>query len=357
MLGPLAQKPVIGSAVGAVLRHADVLGVLGVEVFFVLSGFLIGGILIREYVEQPVFGWDVLVNFWKRRWYRTLPIYWLVLTVDICLFAAIGLQPMEWYKLLFYGFLQNLWYPNPRWFFGEAWSLSVEEWFYITLPLVLYVVARLKPAKERMVQLVRTALGYLVVIAIVRFAYAYAAGADVEQDEGIRKVVLLRLDAVLYGVLMAAWQYMQPKQVYKWRWPLLLVAVVGYVGWYAAMSSEAWQLTNAQLPQVRLLSNAFLYVLLPATFALCLPYANSMVGASGVIANVVRNVSKISYAMYLVHFSLVYIPFFSRWQVVGTLPIVGQYLLYWVIVIGISSLLYKYVEQPVMRYRDRVTRG
>src|SRR5690349_2369452 len=54
----------------------------GVSIFFVLSGFLIGGILIRQ-LEKGRDKWSDLVHFWKRRWMRTLPAYWFVLTVVI----------------------------------------------------------------------------------------------------------------------------------------------------------------------------------------------------------------------------------------------------------------------------------
>ena len=51
----------------------------GVELFFVLSGFLIGGILIRSYEKNGGFDRDLLLNFWTRRWFRTLPAYYFVL--------------------------------------------------------------------------------------------------------------------------------------------------------------------------------------------------------------------------------------------------------------------------------------
>jgi len=52
----------------------------GISMFFVLSGYLIGTILIKE-LENKGFSKKILFNFWKRRWYRTLPNYFLVLTI------------------------------------------------------------------------------------------------------------------------------------------------------------------------------------------------------------------------------------------------------------------------------------
>ena len=85
---------------------------IGVETFFVLSGFLIGGILLK------LFSGDVknlslaVKNFWVRRWFRTLPNYFLMLLVYIILEAIMGgvLKP---YYLLFTVFLQNTFRPHP----------------------------------------------------------------------------------------------------------------------------------------------------------------------------------------------------------------------------------------------------
>ena len=55
----------------------------GVELFFVLSGFLIGGILIKTFQKDNSFGIKTISNFWIRRWFRTLPNYDLILILNI----------------------------------------------------------------------------------------------------------------------------------------------------------------------------------------------------------------------------------------------------------------------------------
>ncbi|HTV42772.1 MAG TPA: acyltransferase family protein [Candidatus Sulfotelmatobacter sp.] len=59
------------------------LGLLGVEIFFVLSGFLIGGILIDELYSDRLESISGTVSFWRRRWFRTLPNYYLFLAIII----------------------------------------------------------------------------------------------------------------------------------------------------------------------------------------------------------------------------------------------------------------------------------
>ena len=58
----------------------------GVELFFVLSGFMIGGIIIKSFEKNPEYGIKDISNFLKRRWFRTLPNYYLILIINIFLF-------------------------------------------------------------------------------------------------------------------------------------------------------------------------------------------------------------------------------------------------------------------------------
>ena len=62
----------------------------GVELFFVLSGFLIGTILLNTFLNEERFGVKQMARFWKRRWFRTLPNYYLILLFNI-IFVYFGI--------------------------------------------------------------------------------------------------------------------------------------------------------------------------------------------------------------------------------------------------------------------------
>ena len=102
----------------------------GVGLFFVLSGFLIGGIFIKDFEKDISF--KSLLNFWKRRWYRTLPNYFLILSSLLLL----SIPEIDFANFKYFIFLQNLYSPISP-FFTESWSLSIEEWFYLTAPLLI----------------------------------------------------------------------------------------------------------------------------------------------------------------------------------------------------------------------------
>ena len=123
-------------------QFLQLFGFLGVELFFVLSGFLIGTIFYKLYLKDD-FSIQSVFYFLKRRWFRTLPNYYLFLLLNTLIALYIGYSLIEWWKYLF--FLQNF-HTTMLPFFPESWSLSVEEFAYVGLPFsVLLVTYLLKP--------------------------------------------------------------------------------------------------------------------------------------------------------------------------------------------------------------------
>ena len=177
-------------------QKIEFLGFWGVELFFALSGFLIGNILWRSFSQTESWSFAYLFNFWKRRWWRTLPNYYLFLIVSLVfsylVYASIP-EVNEFVHYLYFG--QNLFTPNGT-FFGVSWSLCIEEWFYLTFPLVLFSLSCLKLQKKICYAL--TLLIYILAAICLRY---YFVGV---YDEGaIRGITFARLDAIAYGVLVS----------------------------------------------------------------------------------------------------------------------------------------------------------
>jgi peptidoglycan/LPS O-acetylase OafA/YrhL len=118
----------LGHAVGALARLTTFL-----DLFFVLSGFLIGRVYFQSRKDGSFSPW----KFWLSRWWRTLPPYYAAL-----IFFALSIlwdpkgAPIDW-KYLF--FLQN--FSGIKGFF-PSWSLCVEEHFYLVLPLLALAVEK-----------------------------------------------------------------------------------------------------------------------------------------------------------------------------------------------------------------------
>ena len=119
----------------------------GVDLFFVLSGFLIGGILLRARKSRNYFQ-----VFYLRRFLRIVPIYFTCLVVAFAIMWAAGnygSQRFEWMSAHqlpqwpYWIFLQNIWMVKENTLgalaVGVTWSLSVEEQFYLSLPFIVRV--------------------------------------------------------------------------------------------------------------------------------------------------------------------------------------------------------------------------
>jgi peptidoglycan/LPS O-acetylase OafA/YrhL len=173
------------------------LGGYGVDLFFVLSGFLIGGILLDCKSSPRYFR-----TFYLRRFHRIFPLYylWLGLYVSLAL-SVFRYLPLSirsiwpgWRPTLVYAFfVQNLVSKQLQgiaaaWL-GPLWSLAVEEQFYLLIPLAVYFLS-----KRRLVQLL---VATLLVVPLLRVAFSrWTHGAQYTATP-------LRADALAMGVLLA----------------------------------------------------------------------------------------------------------------------------------------------------------
>ena len=184
----------------------------GVSIFFVLSGFLIGRILINQ-INQNKTKLSDLITFWKRRWIRTLPAYLVVLTflVSYTFLLKPARLPLDFYK--YYLFIQNFNAPQPP-FFSESWSLSIEEWFYLLIPIIFLFFIKLTKKKHTLIIVI-----FSIIFLVILFRYYLYKTVDVSSfynvDLSILRQVLPRLDAIMFGVLGAYLSFFKKE---KWNY-------------------------------------------------------------------------------------------------------------------------------------------
>ena len=222
----LAEWP--GAMSNAALRSAHYLafaGWTGVDLFFVLSGFLIGGILIDHRSSDRYF-----TTFYTRRVLRIVPLYLASLGIYGLLYRffdwrSAGLTGMFQLQLPVWSLLsfsQNILlgidgvWRGPGWL-GISWSLCVEEQFYLLLPALVWLIS------PRRVPLL--CLAAIAIAPVFRILVLYLM-----PDNALAPYVLLpaRMDALFMGVL-AAWLWRDEgwrARLFSWRRPLLAIFLV-----------------------------------------------------------------------------------------------------------------------------------
>jgi peptidoglycan/LPS O-acetylase OafA/YrhL len=202
---------------GAMIRILP-LGLLGVRLFFVISGFLITGILLRTRAEaeagkhSKAYGWR---HFYIRRALRIFPIYYL--TVAIC--AVFGPQSVRdsvgWHLLYasnFYVAKLGAWPP----LVGHFWSLAIEEQFYLVWPwLILFFPRKLLP----------WTMGFIVLLAPAYRLIALRLGFN---QLAVFVATPSAFDSLGLGAILALCDYQPSLKRAKLRWvnPVFGAAIV-----------------------------------------------------------------------------------------------------------------------------------
>jgi len=315
------------------------LGHLGVELFFVLSGFLIGGILARQ-AQSADFN---IGRFWIRRWLRTLPNYYLFLILNIAIARWIDAAwpPAAPYAL----FLQNLAWQQPI-FFIESWSLSVEEIFYLLAPLLVLLFSW-RPLRR--IPAAALVVAAIVIATCVRVIYVKAL--DPGWDLSVRMVTLVRMDAIAYGVLVMLW-FRNPAGIVR-RFSGV-IAAAGTIG----IAVAAYLFLT--LPKdTDFFARTGLFSLISASFAMFLPAAANWLrsGMPAPIDRTIRAIARWSYALYLCQLAVMRV--MNQLGTGNAQSAAGcliQAAMFMTVSIAIAALVYRWYEQPFLRLRDRWTR-
>jgi peptidoglycan/LPS O-acetylase OafA/YrhL len=312
------------------------LGFFGVELFFSLSGFLIGSILYRDFTLRREWSFSDIRVFWARRWWRTLPNYYLFLLISIPFHYYFGGLPSPVHFLRYLVFTQNLMTgDNP--FYGVSWSLAIEEWFYLLFPLALLCFS-VCGASKRVAFVLTTALFVTCPIALRELLLVDTPAT------AVHLMTIPRLDAVFYGVAISFWTNRR-----QLGHGTRLLAMIGGV----AMVTPFLALFAMHRDGTAVYRVAFVAV--PLGFALTMPFLRTIRELPKAIrtwSGAVQSASLWSYSLYLMHVPVlltVYALFGASRQSVAVdlLSKVTALLL----CIVLSKLLYERFEAPLTRRR------
>lgn len=316
----------------------------GVDLFFVLSGFLITRILLDS-KESPHY----FRNFYTRRVLRIWPLYYLVLFLAFVVAPLLrpAMRPTaarDWAAFVFY--LQNIVFAHRDTYpfgLGATWSLAVEEQFYLTWPLLVFLL------KERTLAIVSATLP--LVSLSLRLAF-YFHGAPLGF---IHFFTLSRLDAIALGSLAAMWLRAPSCTLASWRTRAYQILGIGGAG---TLLARALMHRNSSVVGYTFLAFAFTGLL---GISLASDARSTRLGCA-LSCRWLRYVGKISYGIYLLHY-----PIFILWarlidslgfrqshQVAGNLlAFAGQILLS----MAAASISWRFFEEPVLRLKELFPSG
>ncbi|MBS4752734.1 acyltransferase [Nocardioides sp. zg-ZUI104] len=323
-----------------VLAHAGVPGlgggVIGVDVFFVISGFLITGLLLAERERS---GRISIKRFYARRARRLLPVATVVTAVTLA--ASYRLQPLSTLRLHVEdavwsaGFLANVrfaatdsdyWASDALSPFRHYWSLAVEEQFYLLWPLVVgvFLARRARPA----VWVALLAAGSLA------FAVWHTADSPVQAYYSSPARAYELLIGALVAVSVPVLRELRP-------WLSTLLAVAGLAG---VLGSLALVGPNSALPGWLALAPTL------SAAALLAGGAGSQATWVGSLLSrqPLRYLGDISYSLYLWHWPVLVL---GPATALGTWPEVRRTTVLLLVVLVLSMLSYHLVERPAMTWQ------
>jgi len=308
-------------------------GWLGVDLFFVLSGFLITTLLLEEHERH---GTISLRAFYLRRALRLLPALWAMLAVTVTALAAAGMLGSAEASGAIAGFTYTSNFAGEFGvdlsYFRHLWSLAIEEQFYFAWPLLL--ILSLRHLKVRTVAILTCCL--VVSVTLVR-AVAFLD---------------MRFDSILIGCAASLALCLEPQIRRVATTPGVFFAAVGVllflgltVGWTGRESG--------------------LFVLISASFSLAaaVVVVGALDGTGGALLRLARRlltvtpllfVGRISYALYLWHLPIQgLVNESSLPATMGTQP---SRLLIVILSVAVATCSYFFVEKPFLRQKRRLAR-
>jgi peptidoglycan/LPS O-acetylase OafA/YrhL len=330
---------------------------LSLDVFFVLSGFLIGGILLRSKDRPGYYG-----NFYKRRFARIMPVYYAWLALFVVLYLTCqgwGLTPPQSHSgtfyLLSFAFMFQNFFPSvveSSFVMAPTWTLAVEEHFYLLAPLAVRRFTR-----RRLAQVL---VGIIAIAPIFRGVLESYIGHHAGWANSAARIwTPCRADALAMGVLLAlAWDNERSRSWLKkhvgiFLWSIAVcTSYAALLLWSHFSNPHHWHFMDVAFERTAVeISGLGLIV-----YLICQP--ESWLGRF-LSSKTMRYFGRISYCLYIVHWGVNWMLFrfvlharFGErlWLDVAMVPVSL------LLSVGLAQLSATYFEGPILRRRAKQDR-
>lgn len=295
-----------------------IFGSYGVTIFFVLSGFLIGGI----YFQRPN---TTAFKFWLSRFLRTYPPYFVMMLVS---WFAVYWARGERFDFGYLFLIQNFYSRIP--YFLVSWSLAIEEQFYLLFSFLIFFV------NNKRIQ------SYFWVLCIITPPFLRFLLYTESHEMGFHKTApFLHMDSLATGVILAYLVYVKNVSLKVSKTTTVILLCITIVLFYVFTKQDniySWSFGNA-------LINIFIgLTILCSYFSETFKIANT---------RFIKRTAITAFSLYLVHplvihFSLMV---FSKFSVSN---LIVQYIFTISLIYAVSQILYVCVEKTSLTYRDRI---
>lgn len=315
-------------------------GFCGVDVFFVISGYLIGGGILRD-LRNNAFSF---ADFYKRRVKRIMPAYFVVICAS--LLVGMALYHYEPLESLGYAALRSAYYFTNFFFYkyvgnyfsGNAdthpltnlWSLSVEEQFYIIIPFLMWVIWKWRA---------RVLLYVLVALTLFSFVLAERELQSPVEREHLKAFYMLapRMWELLVGVVLAALPGYCPATPRRRCWG----ALAALVGFLMVLASYVFLYDGCHFPGAGALPAVLGCVLL-------LRYGEQGIVGWGLTRALSVGVGRISYSLYLWHWPILVYARYVFGDDLSVSVALGAAALSFIF----AYISWRYIEMPVRRAKN-----
>lgn len=257
-------------------------GYLGVDIFFVLSGFLITGLFLDDLQAHIR-----IKRFYLRRFFKIIPQYWAVVLFGGIITTVFYPEDIDAHSVFSnILFIQN--YTGLMPILTHTWSIAIEEHFYLAYPWLLYVICRLRTtATERRQLLVQVIWALGIIVFIARY-FSFSPGRP-----ELLSMTHLRVDALLIGCLLrlceesisVRWARKPWRIVLFFAGSALLVSAILDTNLYSWWPYTATYLATACIISAALNGNPVILKLLEN--------------------NIMRKIGRVSYGVYLWHLPVI----------------------------------------------------
>jgi peptidoglycan/LPS O-acetylase OafA/YrhL len=331
------------------LRPLQQAGFFGVDVFFVLSGFLITTLLLRE-PERPI--GTALLHFYARRTLRIFPLFYVACGLYALAALLRGGDTWAQYReflpsLLFYwSDLRLAAHPEPFPYFGHAWSLAVEEKFYLLWPFAALAWRR---AHGRTI-----ALSTIVGVTVWRCAVALGEPESPPLLGRLWYSFDLRIDSLMWGCLLAYLLH-EPRSYERtlaWLRRPWVVALALFGAAAVALDTVLHENDGLRL--------CVRYALMPMLLVVVLGHVVTAPMARGLTWlrwQPLVFVGRISYGVYVLHplalFAVHQLAQRTVGETPGVLPTAVRLVAYTALALAISAVSFRWFEAPLLRMKRR----